>query len=232
MQAAWPTTSHPHLPTALAVITCPEAQQPVLHNLGAVRPQRNLLHTWSPVCTLGQLNARKINYQSVSRGGWPRRWKVSRESHTSGWGYFVSSAWRSEGWRVPSSQLTTSSRGAVHNRIWGNGMKPCHGNFRLGIRKIFFTERVVGHWNRLSREVVRISSLSEFKEPLDDTKSYGWALGSWTWSLLDPSNFKRLYAKHRIIEFQVNGENSISSILYLNSEILLTKGHFWQYKIK
>lgn len=52
-------------------------------------------------------------------------------------------------------------------------MKPCQGHFRLDIRKIFFTERVVGHRKRLPREVVRVSSPPEFKEHLDDTKSYG-----------------------------------------------------------
>lgn len=52
-------------------------------------------------------------------------------------------------------------------------MKPCQGNFRLDIRKIFFTERVVGYWNRFPREVVGVSSPSEFKEHLDDTKSFG-----------------------------------------------------------
>ena len=40
------------------------------------------------------------------------------------------------------------------------------------IRKRFFTERVVGHWNRLPREVVRAPSLSEFKDRLDDALSH------------------------------------------------------------
>jgi len=54
------------------------------------------------------------------------------------------------------------------NRMQGNIMKLCEGKFRLGIRKRFFTERVVGHWNRFPREMVTAPSLSEFKEHLDD----------------------------------------------------------------
>ena len=60
-------------------------------------------------------------------------------------------------------------------RAKGNGFKLRQGRFRLNIRRKFFTQRVVTHWNRLPKEAVDAPTLEAFKARLDV------ALGSLVW---------------------------------------------------
>ena len=76
---------------------------------------------------------------------------------------YLKEAYKQEGERLFTSVDSDRTRGNVY--------KLRQRRFRLDIRKNFFIQRVVMHWNRLPKEAVDAPSLDALKARLDGTLS-------------------------------------------------------------
>ena len=72
---------------------------------------------------------------------------------------YLKGVYKQEGERLFTRVHSDSTR--------GNGFKLRQRRFRLDIRKKFFTQMVVTHWNRLPKKVVDAPSLEAVKVRLD-----------------------------------------------------------------
>lgn len=60
----------------------------------------------------------------------------------------------------------------------GNSLKVCQGSSDLILEKCFVTERVVRHWNKLTREVVESVSLEVSKREMSACGTWEYGLGA------------------------------------------------------
>jgi len=67
------------------------------------------------------------------------------------------------------------------NRMRGNDLKLLQGRVKLGVRKYFFAERVIRHWNERTRELVESPSLQVFKKHSDVVLKGRGLVGNWWW---------------------------------------------------
>lgn len=93
----------------------------------------------------------------------------------------------------PHGGLQLSHRGAegqaLSSALWGQRQDPREwhgagtGEGQAGVRERFCTQRVVGHWDRLPRDVDTALRLPEFKKHLDSAlRHVVWFLGGPVWS--------------------------------------------------
>jgi len=80
---------------------------------------------------------------------------------------------------------------------------------RLNIRKHFFSNRVVSHWNSLPSHVVDADTVLTFKKRLDACNE--WGIQSW-WSFL---------ARHQQVTSELTNKNIILTAFRLNGNYIL-----------
>lgn len=112
--------------------------------------------------------------------------RMEHLSMRSGWDKLCCSAWRSKGssktFLHPFEREFMKKMGTdFFTKTRDDDFEVKEGRFRLEMRKIYFTMRMVEHWNRLPRGVVDAPLLGTFKVRMDEVWGtwFGWRCPCW-----------------------------------------------------
>ena len=110
-------------------------------------------------------------------------------------------------------------RADTNERTRGHSRKLANDNFRLDVRKYFFSQRIVRRWNSLSEEVISAGSVNTFKKRLEELRklnqSHLWIDVRWDQGRLGSALVRPNQVNDQVIEqFWKTAQNADISLFF------------------